>query len=89
MVNILINKILQLFDFSSTFLTLINIRIYEGYWMNNLAHGMGRLIHSDGDVYIGNWENGHAMGYGEYIHTDGTKYVSIHYRKHFSLHNVL
>lgn len=46
--------------------------------MNNLAHGMGRLIHSDGDVYIGNWENGHAMGYGEYIHTDGTKYVSIH-----------
>ena len=48
--------------------------------MNNLAHGMGRLIHSDGDVYIGNWENGHAMGYGEYIHTDGTKYVSIHYK---------
>jgi hypothetical protein len=27
--------------------------IYEGYWKNNLAHGYGRLIHTDGDVYIG------------------------------------
>jgi len=23
--------------------------IYEGYWKNNMAHGKGRLIHSDAD----------------------------------------
>jgi len=29
--------------------------MYEGYWRNNMAHGKGRLIHSDGDVYDGDW----------------------------------
>ncbi|CAI2374483.1 unnamed protein product [Moneuplotes crassus] len=48
--------------------------IYEGYWLNDLAHGKGRLIHQDGDVYKGSWEKGKASGYGDYIHSDGTKY---------------
>ena len=48
--------------------------IYEGFWKDNLAEGMGRLIHADGDMYKGNWEKGKASGYGEYIHADGTKY---------------
>jgi len=26
--------------------------IYEGYWKNNMAHGKGRLIHSDADGKI-------------------------------------
>ena len=26
--------------------------IYEGFWLNNTAHGQGRLIHADGDVII-------------------------------------
>jgi hypothetical protein len=27
--------------------------IYEGYWKDDLAHGYGRIIHSDGDCYVG------------------------------------
>ena len=23
---------------------------FEGYWLNNMTHGLGRLIHADGDV---------------------------------------
>jgi hypothetical protein len=29
--------------------------VYEGYWENDMACGLGRLIHSDGDVYEGEW----------------------------------
>ena len=36
--------------------------MYEGYWKNNMAHGKGRLIHSDADVYEGEWENDKAHG---------------------------
>jgi hypothetical protein len=30
--------------------------VYEGYWKDNMAHHLGRLIHSDADVYEGQWE---------------------------------
>lgn len=49
--------------------------IYEGYWRNNQANILGRLIHADGDIYEGEWVNDKANGYGTYIHMDGTKYV--------------
>ena len=25
--------------------------VYYGSWQNNTAHGLGRFVHSDGDVY--------------------------------------
>lgn len=48
-----------------------------------MAHGKGRLIHSDGDVYEGDWENDKGKNYslrnvangkGVYIHSDGATY---------------
>lgn len=56
--------------------------MYEGYWRDNQAHGMGRLIHADGDVYDGAWEADKgifkyvriAHGYGTYSHADGARY---------------
>lgn len=40
-----------------------------------MAHGKGRLIHSDADVYEGEWENDKAHGTGTYTHADGAKYI--------------
>jgi hypothetical protein len=37
-----------------------------------MAHGKGRLIHSDGDIYEGEWKEDRADGKGVYIHSDGT-----------------
>ncbi len=28
---------------------------YEGYWLEDKAHGKGKLRHIDGDVYEGDW----------------------------------
>jgi len=49
--------------------------VSQGYWRNNMAHGKGRLIHSDADVYEGEWENDKAHGKGTYTHADGAKYI--------------
>lgn len=40
--------------------------MYEGYWKENMANGIGRLIHADGDVYEGEWKNDKAHGKGVY-----------------------
>jgi hypothetical protein len=34
--------------------------IYVGMFRAGLAHGKGRLIHSDGDVYEGDWKSDKA-----------------------------
>lgn len=39
---------------------------YEGFWKNDKAHYMGRLIHADGDVYDGEWKEDKADGVGIY-----------------------
>ena len=31
--------------------------LYEGYWFENQANGLGRLIHADGDCYTGMWKD--------------------------------
>ncbi len=36
--------------------------IYEGYWLNDMQHGKGRVIHPDGDVYDGDWVCDKAEG---------------------------
>ena len=39
-----------------------------------MANGLGRLIHSEGDVYEGEWLNDKAHGVGKYSHLDGATY---------------
>jgi len=29
--------------------------IYEGYWKDGKANGLGRILHKNGDVYQGDW----------------------------------
>ena len=48
--------------------------IYEGYFANDMANGLGRMIHADGDMYDGNWVNDKHQGFGVYSHADGAKY---------------
>lgn len=38
--------------------------IYRGSTLEELPHGKGTFIHSNGDVYEGNWENGRKHGRG-------------------------
>ena len=42
-----------------------------------MAHGYGRLIHSDGDIYEGEWVSDRADGKGTYYHSDGAKYIGM------------
>lgn len=35
---------------------------YQGNWLNNKAHGLGKFNHADGDEYDGNWEDDKANG---------------------------
>ena len=39
-----------------------------------MTNGIGRLIHSDGDLYEGQWKDDKADGKGKYIHADGSIY---------------
>ncbi len=34
--------------------------LYEGYWVNGMANGRGRMIHADGNYYEGDWVNDKA-----------------------------
>lgn len=40
----------------------------------NLAHGIGKFFHTNGDVYDGEWKDDKAHGYGIYLHHDGASY---------------
>ena len=46
--------------------------IYFGEWdkVNNLRHGRGIQIWSDGAKFLGCWKNGKACGKGKLIHSD-------------------
>ena len=54
--------------------TWIDGSIYEGYWMNDKANVLGKLIHADGDIYEGGWLDDRADGTGTYFHEGGAKY---------------
>jgi len=46
--------------------------IFEG----GKAHGVGRMIYSDGNVYEGEWSNDRYYGEGKYTHAQsGAVYV--------------
>ena len=40
----------------------------------HFTNGIGRLIHSDGDIYEGQWVNDKAEGMGTYSHANGAYY---------------
>ena len=40
----------------------INHSIYEGQLRNNVYHGYGRFIYSNGNYYVGQWVNGKKQG---------------------------
>lgn len=51
-----------------------NCAIYTGEIVNDLPHGKGIQIWSDGAKYEGNWKFGKANGYGIFYHVDGDIY---------------
>ena len=53
----------------------INNSIYEGYWIDDLYNGHGRMIYPDGEIYEGEWLDGNKHGQGTYQFSDGSKYT--------------
>jgi hypothetical protein len=37
---------------------------YDGFWLNDLPNGEGRMIYQNGDIYEGQWSFGKKSGYG-------------------------
>ncbi|CAD8187394.1 unnamed protein product [Paramecium octaurelia] len=48
--------------------------IYEGYWLNDVYHGDGRMISNDGNIYIGEFKNGQFSGDGFYLNNEQVVY---------------
>jgi hypothetical protein len=51
--------------------------IYEGEFLNNKKHGLGKQIFANGDVYEGHWENGLMEGKGKLTMSSGDIYVGL------------
>lgn len=52
----------------------INHIIYEGQFKNDIYHGYGRYIYSNGNYYIGNWVDGKRQGRGKLVDKSGKVY---------------
>ena len=52
----------------------INHIIYEGQFKDDIYHGYGRFIYSNGNYYIGQWVDGKRSGYGKLIDKQGRVY---------------
>lgn len=37
---------------------------YDGYWVNGMPQGEGRMIYNSGNIYEGQWHEGKRNGYG-------------------------
>ena len=48
--------------------------LYEGYNIDGVREGKGRLILSSGNVYIGEWKNGYRHGFGKGTFANGDIY---------------
>lgn len=48
---------------------------YVGEFLNDLYHGIGTLIFSDGEKYVGEFQNNVYHGEGTLTFLDGTKYI--------------
>ena len=55
----------------------INNIIYEGQLRDDVYHGFGRYIYSNGNYYIGNWVDGKRCGQGKLVTTEGKIYEGI------------
>ena len=47
--------------------------VYEGYWLNGLYSGKGRLAYANGDVYVGQMTEGKRHGPGMIKYRDGSQ----------------
>jgi len=52
----------------------INHIIYEGQFKNDIYHGYGRYIYSNGNYYLGNWVDGKRSGWGKLVDKSGKIY---------------
>jgi len=56
--------------------TIFNINgKYVGELKNNMQHGQGTYIYSNGDKYIGEWKDNKRDGQGTFFYSNGDKYV--------------
>lgn len=44
---------------------------YDGYWVNGLPQGEGRMIYANENIYEGQWHEGKRNGYGVLTKRDG------------------
>ena len=64
-------------------MTLPNQEVYEGQFCDEMYHGVGMYIYSDGSVYEGRWHRGTRFGQGHFrsaeVPKDNllTKYYSV------------
>ena len=56
-------------------MTLSQGCIFEGDWVEDQLHGVGRAIESDGGVYVGYWDRGIKHGFGVSRNTRGVMYA--------------
>jgi len=47
---------------------------FEGEWKDDMPHGLGRKVWSDGASFIGYWDGGKFHGYGTHAWASGNKY---------------
>ena len=49
-------------------------KAYEGDWLNNMKHGIGKMRYQNAGEYNGMWENGRRHGEGIFIYNNGDQY---------------
>lgn len=47
---------------------------YTGQWRDNLPHGHGKYLWTDGCMYVGDWHRGKTMGKGRFSWPSGATY---------------
>uniref|UniRef100_A0A7N0ZR40 Phosphatidylinositol 4-phosphate 5-kinase n=1 Tax=Kalanchoe fedtschenkoi TaxID=63787 RepID=A0A7N0ZR40_KALFE len=53
---------------------LANGDYYTGHWSDNLPHGQGKYVWTDGCMYVGGWFMGKTMGRGKFTWPSGATY---------------
>ncbi|XP_020533854.1 phosphatidylinositol 4-phosphate 5-kinase 6 isoform X2 [Jatropha curcas] len=53
---------------------LPNGDFYTGQWLENLPHGQGKYLWTDGCMYLGEWYKGKTMGKGKFSWPSGATY---------------
>ncbi|KAF9596848.1 hypothetical protein IFM89_013896 [Coptis chinensis] len=53
---------------------LANGDFYTGEWCENIPHGTGKYLWTDGCMYVGEWNRGKTMGKGKFCWPSGATY---------------